>query len=45
MRCFPIPPMRENLINQLIAQAIQYGLDGYNVDFEKLSSETGIHFI
>lgn len=36
---------RENLINQLIAQAIQYGLDGINVDFEKLSSETGIHFI
>ncbi|MCI5481626.1 MAG: glycosyl hydrolase family 18 protein [Lachnospiraceae bacterium] len=36
---------RENLINQLIAQAIQYGVDGINVDFERLSSETGVHFI
>ncbi len=36
---------RENLINQLIAQAIQYDLDGINVDFEQLSVETGVHFI
>ena len=36
---------RENLINQLIAQAIQYNLDGINVDFEELSVDTGVHFI
>ena len=36
---------RENLVNQLVAQAIQYDLDGINVDFEQLSAETGVHFI
>jgi len=36
---------RENLINQLIAKAIQYDLDGINVDFEELTVETGVHFI
>lgn len=36
---------RENLINQLIAEAIQVGIDGINVDFEKISVECGEHFI
>ena len=36
---------RENLINQLIAEAIQTGIDGINVDFEKISVECGEHFI
>lgn len=36
---------RENLENQLIAQVLQNGIDGINVDFEQLSSETGEHFI
>ena len=28
---------RENLVNQLIAEALQTGIDGINVDFEKIS--------
>ena len=36
---------RENLINQLIADALQTGIDGINVDFEKISEECGEHFI
>ncbi len=36
---------RENLINQLIAEALKTGLDGINVDFEKISTECGEHFI
>lgn len=36
---------RERLINQLIAEAIQTGIDGINVDFEKVSEECGEHFI
>ena len=28
---------RENLINQLIADALQTGVDGINVDFERIS--------
>lgn len=36
---------RQNLVTQLIAQAIQYGLDGINVDIEELPSEAGAGFI
>jgi len=36
---------RENLENQIIAAAIQYGLDGINVDFEALESAVGEGFI
>lgn len=36
---------RENLINQLIATALQVGIDGINVDFEKISAECGEHYI
>ena len=36
---------RENLINQLIAEALKTGLDGINVDFEKISKDCGEHFI
>lgn len=36
---------RENLINQLIAEALQVGLDGINVDFELISEECGEHYI
>ena len=36
---------RERLINQLIADALQTGIDGINVDFEKISSECGEHYI
>ena len=36
---------RENLENQIIAAAIQYDLDGINVDFEALETEVGEGFI
>ena len=36
---------RERLINQLIADALQTGIDGINVDFEKISVECGEHYI
>lgn len=36
---------RQNLVTQLIAQAIQYGLDGLNVDIEALPGEAGDGFI
>lgn len=36
---------RQNLVSQLIAQAIQYGLDGINVDIEGLPSEAGEGYI
>lgn len=36
---------RENLVNQIIAAAIQYGLDGINVDFEQLEPAVGESYI
>ncbi len=36
---------RQRLVNQLIAAAIQYNLDGINVDFEAISTECGRPFI
>ena len=36
---------RENLINQLIAEALRVGIGGINVDFEKISEECGEHYI
>ena len=36
---------RENMINQVIAQALQTGIDGINVDIEKVSTECGEHYI
>lgn len=36
---------RENLINNLVAEALQTGIDGINVDFEKISPECGEHYI
>lgn len=36
---------RQQLVNQLIAAAIQYGLDGINVDFESIPEECGRAFI
>lgn len=36
---------RERLTNQIIAAAIEYNLDGINVDFEELSEETGDAFL
>lgn len=36
---------RENLINQMIAAALQSGVDGINLDFELISLECGEHYI
>lgn len=36
---------RENLVNQLISAALNYGIDGINVDFEKVSKECGEHYL
>ena len=36
---------RANLINQLIESATAVGVDGINVDFEKISEECGDHYI
>lgn len=36
---------RTKIINQVIAQALQYGIDGINLDFELISSQCGEHYI
>ncbi len=36
---------RETLSNALIQAAMDYHLNGINIDFEKISSEAGIHYI
>ena len=36
---------RQNLVNQLISAAIQYDLDGINLDFESISGEVGDGYI
>ncbi|MEF9839601.1 MAG: glycosyl hydrolase family 18 protein [Lachnospiraceae bacterium] len=36
---------RANLINQVVAEALQTGVDGINVDIEKVSEECGEHYI
>lgn len=36
---------REKLINELIANAIKYNLDGINIDFERISKDAGPHFV
>ena len=36
---------RENLINQLMGAVAQVGIDGINVDFEKISKDCGEHYI
>lgn len=36
---------RENLESQLIANALQNGIDGINVDFEQIPTDVGEHYI
>lgn len=36
---------REKLINGLVGQALTYGIDGINVDFEQISMDCGEHYI
>jgi len=35
---------RAHLINNLIEAALEYNIDGINVDFEELRANTGVHF-
>lgn len=42
---FTYTSKRENMINQLISSAIQYNLDGINVDFEYITSEIAEDYI
>lgn len=36
---------RERLVNEIIANAIKYNLDGINIDFENITIEAGIHYV
>ena len=36
---------RDALVNNILAQAITYGLDGINIDFEEVSNEASDGFI
>lgn len=36
---------RKSLIDNMMQEAELYGFDGWNIDFETLASETGIHYI
>ena len=36
---------RTALIDNMMAEAQQYGFDGWNIDFETLTSQTGSHYI
>lgn len=37
--------VRNNLVNQIVSAAIQYDLDGINLDFESISSDVGDAYI
>ena len=36
---------RTKLINGIVNAALELGLDGINIDFEQISSDTGIHYV
>jgi len=36
---------RENLIRNLMQEVLHYGIDGLNIDFEKIDEKTGKHFV
>lgn len=36
---------RTNIINQLMAQADQFGFDGINLDFEMITEEQSLHYV
>ena len=36
---------RENLVNQVIAEAIRLGVNGINLDFELVNVDAGVHFV
>ncbi|WP_343207858.1 glycosyl hydrolase family 18 protein [Anaerolentibacter hominis] len=45
MKVLSTTSSREKLSNELLAEAIKYGFDGINVDFENISLEMGRHYI
>lgn len=36
---------RANLIDNLMREVLNYGIDGLNIDFERINEETGKHFV
>lgn len=36
---------RRKLVNGITATAVNLGLDGINIDFEQVASETGVHYV
>ncbi|MCR4796965.1 MAG: hypothetical protein K5853_00770 [Lachnospiraceae bacterium] len=36
---------RDNLINNIVAKAVAYGMDGVNIDFEHIEAEAGDSFV
>ncbi|MCR5715827.1 MAG: chitinase [Lachnospiraceae bacterium] len=42
---FSSSSIRAHIIEQLVTQALNYGIDGLNIDFEKVSSEAGPHYV
>lgn len=36
---------REKLVNSLLAEVIKYDIDGINIDFEKITSDSGPHYV
>lgn len=36
---------RQYLVNSITQTALNYGLDGINIDFEKISVDSGIHYV
>ncbi|MCR4587092.1 MAG: chitinase [Lachnospiraceae bacterium] len=45
MAIFSSSAARANLITQLITQVTTYGIDGINVDFERIQEAEGTHFV
>ena len=37
--------VRQRLIDALVAEVLQYGIDGINVDFEQISMDCGEHYV
>lgn len=42
---FSSPAHRQTLINNLIEQAVLFGIDGINIDLEEITAETGPHYV
>lgn len=42
---FSVTENRRALISAMMAEVYEYGYDGINIDFEKIDSATGIHYV